>query len=103
VTKIRLAKFTAVPARAESTVWVQCAEPGLRFLQALQRSNTLGTYMANGVAEILPMQPFAVRVVNTSDREWKLPKGMILGHALPHPLGIVAVTELEKSPLLPEQ
>jgi hypothetical protein len=103
VTKIRVAKFTSVPARTESTVWVQCAAPGLRFLQAVQRGNTLGTYIANGVAEILPMQPFAVRVVNLSDRERKIPKGMILGHALPHPLGIFAVTELEKSPLLPGQ
>jgi hypothetical protein len=33
VTKIRVAKFTLVPARAESTVWVQCAAPGLRFLK----------------------------------------------------------------------
>ena len=103
VTKVRVAKFTTVPARAECTVWVQCAAPGLRFLQALQRGNTLGTYMANGVAEILPMQPFAVRVINTSDKERRLPKGMILGHALPHPLGIVAVTELEKSSRLQEQ
>ena len=57
--------------------------------------------MANGVAEILPMQPFAVRVINTSNKERRIPKVMILGHALPHPLGIVAVTELEKSPRLP--
>jgi hypothetical protein len=49
--------------------------------------------MANGVAEILPMQPFPVRLINTSDRERKLPKWMIDGHALSHPLGIVAVAD----------
>jgi hypothetical protein len=43
VSKIRVVKFTSVPARAESTVWVQCAATGLCFLQALQRGNTLGT------------------------------------------------------------
>jgi hypothetical protein len=52
--------------------------------------------MANGVAEILPMQPFPVRLINTSDRERKLRKGMVVGHALPHPLGIVAVADQEK-------
>jgi hypothetical protein len=51
--------------------------------------------MANGVAEILPMQPFPVRLINTSDRERNLPKGMIVGHALPHSLGIVAVADQE--------
>jgi hypothetical protein len=49
--------------------------------------------MANGVAEILPMQPFPVRLFNISDRERKLPKGMIVGHALPHTLGIVAIAD----------
>jgi hypothetical protein len=51
--------------------------------------------MANGVAESLPMKPFPVRLINTSDRERKLPKGMIVGHALPHPLCIVAVVDQE--------
>jgi hypothetical protein len=49
--------------------------------------------MANGVAEVLPLQPFPIRVLNTSPRERTLPKGMILGHALPHPKGIVALAE----------
>jgi hypothetical protein len=72
---------------------VQCAAPGLRFLQALAKHNGLGVYMANGVAEVLPFQPFQVRVLNSSPRERKLPKGMILGHSLPHPKGIVALVE----------
>jgi hypothetical protein len=103
VTKIRVAKFISVPARVESTVWVQCAVSGLRFLQAHKRGNNLCTYMENRVAEILPMQPFVVRVVNISDRERKFPKCMILGHVLSHPLGVVAVTELDKPSLLPEK
>jgi hypothetical protein len=52
--------------------------------------------MANGVAEILRMQPFPVRLINTSDREQKLQKGMLLGHALTHPLGIVAIADQEE-------
>jgi RNase H-like domain found in reverse transcriptase/Reverse transcriptase (RNA-dependent DNA polymerase)/Integrase zinc binding domain/Integrase core domain/Chromo (CHRromatin Organisation MOdifier) domain/Retroviral aspartyl protease len=92
-TKIRISKLTSVPPRAETLVWVQCAAPGLRFLQALSKGNALGVYLASGVAEILPSQPFPVRIINTSERERKLPKGMILGHALPHPTGIVALAD----------
>jgi hypothetical protein len=94
--KVRVSRFTTLPPRAECQVWVYCAAPGLRFLQALQKGNTLGVYIANGVEEILPMQPFPVRLINTSDRERKIPKGMIVGHALPHPLGIVAVAYQEE-------
>jgi hypothetical protein len=46
--------------------------------------------MANGIAEILPLQPFTLRVFNTSSLERRLPTAMVLGHALPHPMGIVA-------------
>jgi hypothetical protein len=49
--------------------------------------------MANGAAEILPTQPFTVRVVNTLLKIRRLPKGMVLGHALPHPTAMVALIE----------
>jgi hypothetical protein len=49
--------------------------------------------MANGVAEILRTQPFTVRVVNTLMKIRRLPKGMVLGHALPHPTAMVALIE----------
>jgi Retroviral aspartyl protease len=65
-TKIKVAKFTILPPRSEATIWVQCAAPGLRFLQALNKRNALGVYMANGIAEVLPLQPFPIRVMNTS-------------------------------------
>jgi hypothetical protein len=48
-------------------------------------------HMANGVAEIWPHQPFTVRVVNTSTKIHRLPKGMVLGHALPHPTSMMAL------------
>jgi hypothetical protein len=70
---------------------VQCAAPGLRFLQARLRDNATGVHMANIVAEIWPNQPFTVRVVNTSMKIHKLPKGVVLGHALPHPTSMVAL------------
>jgi Reverse transcriptase (RNA-dependent DNA polymerase) len=47
--------------------------------------------MANGVTEIWPNQPFNVRAVNTSMKTHRLPKGMVLGHALPHPTSMVAL------------
>jgi hypothetical protein len=47
--------------------------------------------MANGVVEIWPNQPFTVRVVNTSMKIHRLPKGMVLSHTLPHPASMVAL------------
>jgi hypothetical protein len=70
---------------------VQCAAPGLRLLQARLRDNAAGVHMANGVAEIWPNQHFNVRVLNTSMKTHRLPKGMVLGHALPHPISMVAL------------
>jgi hypothetical protein len=49
--------------------------------------------MANGVAEIFPNQPFTIRVVNTSMKIRQLPKGMVLGHSLPHPTAMAALIE----------
>jgi hypothetical protein len=47
--------------------------------------------MENGVAEMLPIQPFTIQVVNNSMNICRLPKGMFLGHALPHPTAMVAL------------
>jgi hypothetical protein len=84
-----------VSPRAEVCVDVLCAAPGLRFVQALARGNSLVVYMANGISDILPNKPFQVRVINTSERARKLPKGMTLGHALPHPTGIITLADDE--------
>ena len=92
-TKVRVAKMIVLPPRSECAVTVQCAAPGLRFLQARSRDNATGVHMANGVAEILPNQPFTVRVVNTSTKIRRLPKAMVLGHALPHPTAMVTLIE----------
>jgi hypothetical protein len=80
-----------LPPRSECVVPVQCAAPGLRFLQARLRENAAGVHMANGVAEIWPNQPLTVPVINTSMKSHRLPKGMVLGHALPHQTSIVAL------------
>jgi hypothetical protein len=92
-TKVRVGKMIVLPSRSECVVPVQCAAPGLPFLQAWLRDNATGVHMANGVAEIFPTQPFTVRVVNTSLKIRRLPKGMVLGHALPHPTAMVALIE----------
>jgi hypothetical protein len=97
-TKIRVARSVMVPSQGESLVVVQCAAPGLRFLQSRSSMDSHGVYMANGIAEILPLQPFTIRVFNTSSRERRLPKGMVLGHALTHPKGIVAFLDDDIEP-----
>jgi hypothetical protein len=90
-TKVRVSKMIVLSPRSECVVPGQCAAPGLRFLQARIRENAAGVHMANGVAEIWPNQPFTVRVINTSMKSHRLPKGMVLGHALPHPTSMVAL------------
>jgi hypothetical protein len=70
----------SLPPRSECVVPVQCAAPGLLFLQARIRENATGVHMANGVAEILPNQPFTIRVVNCSMKIRRLPKEMVLGY-----------------------
>jgi hypothetical protein len=90
-TKVRVSKMIVLPPRSECVVPVQCAAPGLSFLQARLRDNATGVHMANGVVEIWPNQPFNVRVLNTMMKTHRLPKGMVLGHALPHPKSMVAL------------
>jgi len=102
-TKVRVANFTTIPAFSEFTVRVHCQSPGLRFLQfEAKHHESLGISMANGIADILPLQPFPVKVLNLSERDRVLPKGMILGHALSHPKGIIALTS-EEAPPFPER
>jgi hypothetical protein len=98
-TKVRIARYATIPARSEGFVDVQCEAPGLRFLQASLRGSSLGVYMANGLAEILLFRPFRVLVVNSSEKYRKLPKWVVLGNALPHPMGIVALSELDPKPI----
>jgi hypothetical protein len=86
-----MSKIIVLPLRSECVVPVQCAAPGLRFLQARLGDNAAGVHMANSVAEIWPNQPFTARVINTSMKIHRLPKGMVLGHALPHPTSMVAL------------
>jgi hypothetical protein len=82
-----------LPPRSECVIAVQCAAPGLRFLQARLRENATGVHMANGVAEILPNQPFTIWVVNTSMKVCLLPSGMFLGQAIPQPTAMAALIE----------
>jgi hypothetical protein len=105
--KVRVSKMIVLPPRSDYVIPVQCDAPGLRFLQARLRENAAGVHMANGVAEISPNQPFTIRVVHTSMKINRLPKGMVLGHAMPHPISMMAliadtdfvdVTETETPP-----
>jgi hypothetical protein len=99
-TKVRVAKFTTVPSMSESLVWVQFAAPGLRFLQSQAKPHdALGISMANGIADILSLQPFPIKVLNTSTRYRVITKGMVIGDVLPHPKGIIALTSDEPPPV----
>jgi hypothetical protein len=53
--------------------------------------------MANLIAEVQAHVPFGVRVINTSNQSRSLPKGMILGWALPHPAHMLAVPDSTKN------
>ena len=94
---VRVAKTVTIPARAESHIWVNCQSPGLQFLQA-KHSPSLGLSIANGVADVVPLKPFLVRVLNTSLQPRVLPKNMVVGHAFPNPQGIINLVTLEDSP-----
>jgi hypothetical protein len=99
-TKVRVYIFVTVPNMSEYLVWVQCAAPGLRFLQSQAKSHdALGISVANGIADILPLQPFLIKVLNTSKCDRVIPKGMVLGHALPHPKCVIALTSEEPVPV----
>jgi hypothetical protein len=81
---------------SESLVWIQRAAPGLQFLQSQAESHdALGISMANDIADILPLQPFQIKVLNKSKCDRGNPKGMVLGNALPHPKGITTLTSEE--------
>jgi hypothetical protein len=85
---------------SEFNFWVNCETPGLRFLQyQLKSSEVTGIPMANGIADILPLQPFRVRVLNTSNEDRVLPKGSVIGHAVPHLKGIVNLASDEPPPV----
>jgi hypothetical protein len=58
------------------------------------RKVSFGVCIANGVVDVVPNQPFRIRMINTSLRECKLPKMMIVGHALAHPKVIVAMVDV---------
>jgi hypothetical protein len=92
-TKVRVARWVTLPPRLECHVWVQCAAPSVRFLQAILREVSFVVCIANGVEDVVPNQPFRIRMINTSLRECKLPKGTIVGHALAHPKGIVSMVD----------
>jgi transposase InsO family protein len=91
-TKVRTAQRFVIPPRCEAHVTVQTAASELCLIQNRIRAGPgQGLSLANGVAEIRPHVPFKVRVINTSHRERVLPKGMILGAALPHPPQVISI------------
>jgi hypothetical protein len=73
---------------------VTSAKSGLCFLETSGRTHErYEISMANGVAEVQAHVPFGLRVINTSNQNRSLPKGMILSWALLHPAQIMAVQD----------
>jgi hypothetical protein len=92
--KLKLAKPIQKPPRCEARVMVASSTSSLCFLQNSGRTHERHKIsMANGVAEVQAHVPFGVRVINTSNQSRSLPKGIILGWALPHPAQILAVPD----------
>jgi hypothetical protein len=55
--------------------------------------------MANGIADIMPLQPFPIESLNTSKRDRVAPKGMVLRRALPHPKWNISLKSEEPQPV----
>jgi hypothetical protein len=73
---------------------VTSSTSGLYFLQTSGHTHERHEIsMANGFAEVQAHVPFGVRVINKSNQSRSLPKGNILGWALPHPAQILAVPD----------
>jgi hypothetical protein len=98
-TKVRVTRFVTILAHAEVPVQVQCAAPGVRFFQAYHRPHDHTVVsLTNGVADIIPLEPFTVKVLNTSGYARVLQKGMVMGHALPHRKQIISLVDVEARP-----
>ena len=90
--KVRVAHALRIESLCEAEVWVQTHVGGLSFLQSAAGPHLeKGILMANGVADPIPNKPFRVRVMNLSRVPRFLPKGMVLGYAMPHPTRIVTL------------
>jgi hypothetical protein len=89
--KVRLARKTVVPARSEMHVEVTSADNGLHLVVHHSNSSETPISLASGVADIRAHIPFWVRVINPSNRENILQKGMIMGKILPQPGRVITV------------
>jgi hypothetical protein len=75
-TKVRVSKMIALPPRSDCVVPVQCAYPGLRFLEERLRDNATGVHVANGWLRYCPIShsPFGWGIFrqrhDSSRKEW---------------------------------
>ena len=115
-TKVRTAQRFVVPPRCEAHVIVQTAASELCIIQnRILAGPGQGLSLANGIDEVRPHVPFKVRVINTSHvpfklrvintshRERVLPKGMILGAALPLPTQVISSANDGTEPAEPQR
>ncbi len=73
---------------------IQTDSRGVVFLQQKALTHaTLGVFMANGVAEFLPLTPFPMQVMSLSRAPRTLPKNIVLGHVVPHPIRVLVLQD----------
>ncbi len=73
---------------------VQTAVSGIALLHPNDKTHTTRRIsLASGVADIRPLTPFRVKVINLSPQEQRLPKGIVLRYALPHPTLIITLVD----------
>jgi hypothetical protein len=100
---VRIARPTTVPARSEAHVWVVSSLAGLCLLNGDKRVRASPVMMASGVAEVHTEVPFLVRVINPSQRDSVLRKGMVVRQAALQPEQIMYMGNGPEGMMEPEE
>jgi hypothetical protein len=79
--KVRIARQNTVPARSEAHLWVVSFLAGMCLIKGNNRVRASPVTMASGVAEVHTEVPFILRLINPSQRDSVLWKGMVVGQA----------------------
>ena len=85
---IRVARTRTLQPNEQAAVWVTSPATGLCFLTPKTCAERYaGISLANGVADVVPYQPFQAYVFNYGRKPRTLSKGMVLGTIRSHPIG----------------
>ena len=97
--KVRVAKQFVLPPMSQVPVLVNTEARGLVFLQCNPKTVKKNlSLMANGVMEPAGL-PFRVSMSNVRDRPVRIPKGAVIGLALPAPRAVLTITSQQAQQL----